>query len=213
MEMRKCLNGHYYDASMNQECPYCTGKGSQNVTVPLNLNNTADSGRTLPLGFTPQSSSQVTSSVMGQQVGANLDRTMPLNLKPADSEEGRTVAIIRQDMGIDPVVGWLVCIEGEEKGRDYKIHSDNNFVGRSEKMDICIRGDETISRENHVIVSYDRVDGTFYCSPGDGRSIVRVNDKAIFQTVELKAYDKIVLGKTILSFVPFCGKDFDWKEE
>ncbi len=52
--------------------------------------------------------------------------------------------------GIDAVVGWLVCVHGRNRGRDYRIRSENNTVGRSENMDICISGDDLISRERHT---------------------------------------------------------------
>ena len=130
-----------------------------------------------------------------------------------DDDDSRTIAVVHQNMGIDPVVGWLVCVNGKEKGRDYRIHSDNNYIGRSEKMDICVRGDETISRENHAVVSYDSIDKIYYFSPGEGRNIVRHNGKAIFQTVELNMYDRVVVGKTELLFMPLCGNDFEWSNE
>lgn len=184
MEMRKCPNGHFYDASVNASCPYCNGGVDADKTMPLGAAD--DEGKTLPLG--------------AQAAPAKKD----------DDEDGKTVAIIRKDMGIDPVVGWIVCTEGEEKGKDFRIHTDNNFIGRSEKMDICIKGDETISRENHAVLSFDSVEKVFYFSPGDGRSIVRVNGKSVFQTVQLNAYDVITIGKTEFSFVPFCGEKFSW---
>ncbi len=77
-------------------------------------------------------------------------------------------------------------------------------------MDICIRGDETISRENHAIISYDTVENKFFFSPGDGRAIVRVNMKGVFQTVELKPYDELTIGKTVVKFLPFCSEEFTW---
>ena len=80
-------------------------------------------------------------------------------------------------------------------------------------MDICIRGDETISRENQAVITYDSNDNCFYFSTGDGRSIVRVNNKAIFQTVTLKAYDRLMIGKTELLFMPLCGEQFKWEDE
>lgn len=80
-------------------------------------------------------------------------------------------------------------------------------------MDICVRGDETISRENHAVVSYDSIDKIYYFSPGEGRNIVRHNGKAIFQTVELNMYDRVVVGKTELLFMPLCGNDFEWSNE
>lgn len=192
MEMRKCPNGHYYDTSVHQSCPYCESAGN-NVGATVPMQAPGQDSKTMPLGY--QASTPV-----------NTEASKPID----DDEDGRTVAIIRSELGIDPVVGWLVCEDGKEKGRDYRIHTDNNFIGRGEKMDICIRGDETISRENHAIVSYDSQEKIFYFSPGDGRSIVRLNDKAIFQTMELKAYDRVTIGKTKLLFVPLCGPDFEW---
>lgn len=148
---------------------------------------------------------------LGMQDGV----TMPIfeAMNNAESDEGRTVALIKEDMGIDPVVGWLVCMSGTEKGRDYRIHSDNNYVGRSERMDICIRGDETISRENQAVITYDTKERSYFFSPGDGRSIVRINEKAVFQTMEIKAYDKLTIGKTVLLFIPLCGDEFEWEKE
>ena len=206
MEMRKCEKGHYYDASVNTVCPYCNS-ASAGVTMPMNA-GMEDTGKTLPLG-----------TVMGDE-GKTLPlsgSTVPVSYEYAPAEggeddDGRTVAVIKQSIGIDPVVGWLVSISGSEKGRDYRIHADNNFIGRSEKMDICIRGDETISRENHAIISYDTVDKIFYFSPGDGRSIIRYNGKALFQTTQLKSHDHIIIGKTELVFVPFCTEEFSWLE-
>lgn len=208
MEMRKCVNGHYYDASVNPECPYCKSGTNTGKTVALgavqgagmNMSVDADGdSKTLPMGYSAQQASGA--PVFSQSAGVN------------DDDDGRTIAVVHQDMGIDPVVGWLVCVKGKEKGRDYRIHSDNNYIGRSEKMDICVHGDETISRENHAVVSYDSIDKIYYFSPGEGRNIVRHNGKAIFQTVELNMYDRVVVGKTELVFMPLCGSDFEWSSE
>ncbi len=208
MEMRKCVNGHYYDVSVNPECPYCKSGTNTGKTVALgavqgagmNMSVDADGdSKTLPMGYSAQQASGA--PVFSQSAGVN------------DDDDGRTIAVVHQDMGIDPVVGWLVCVKGKEKGRDYRIHSDNNYIGRSEKMDICVHGDETISRENHAVVSYDSIDKIYYFSPGEGRNIVRHNGKAIFQTVELNMYDRVVVGKTELVFMLLCGSDFEWSSE
>lgn len=194
MEMKKCDRGHYYDASINSSCPYCRQGGSNggqsvDVTMPLVGGGNSEE-RTMPLGYQAQS----------------VHKSQP-------DDDGRTVALIKAKQGIDPVVGWLITLDGSEKGRDYRIHTDNNYIGRSEKMDICVRGDETISRERQAIITYDSTDKVYYFSPGEGRSIVRLNDKAVFQTTELKAYDRITLGKTVLLFVPLCGENFEWEEK
>ena len=198
VNMKQCADGgHYYDASIHNECPYCGG--GYGATTPL------DGGRTMPLGgAAPPPNIPAAASAASPAD----NRTRPLSAGVGDI--GRTVAIVKEELGIDPVVGWLICLDGKEKGRDYRIHTDNNYIGRGEKMDICIRGDDTISRENHAVISYDAREKLFYFTPGDGRSIVRLNDKGLFSTTEIKAHDIVEIGKTKLVFLPLCGENFEW---
>jgi hypothetical protein len=196
MNMQQCaLGGHFYDASVHPACPYCNQSNNAGVTMPL------DVGRTMPLDMGGPA------APLPVDYAAGGGKTQAMGV----SEEGRTVALIKEELGIDPVVGWLISLDGREKGRDYRIHSDNNFIGRGEKMDICIRGDDTISRENHAVIIYDARDKMFYLSAGDGRSIVRLNDKPVFAATEIKAHDVIEIGKTRLMFVPLCGENFSWQ--
>lgn len=189
VEMTRCEKcGSFYDRAKNAVCPYCNGaQAAVDKTVPVN----------------PGVTMSVTSN----------DRTIPTGSVTRPTDDERTMPVFRKETGIDPVVGWLVCVSGDNLGRDYRIHSDNNYIGRSEKMDIYIRDDETISRENHATITYDSRDKVFYLTPGEGRSIVRLNDKALLMTSELKAYDRIELGTTMLVFVPLCGESFDWRDE
>jgi pSer/pThr/pTyr-binding forkhead associated (FHA) protein len=130
-----------------------------------------------------------------------------------DGSGGKTVGVFRKKLGIDPVVGWLVAIEGPEKGNDYRITSERNFIGRSEKMDISIPGDDTISRENHAIVSYNPKNNSFRLFLGESRGLVYLNDDEVITPVELNPYDQIEIGETKLKFVPFCGEQFRWKDK
>ncbi len=83
--------------------------------------------------------------------------TKPLQpaVKTADADIGLTKALIKERTGVDPVVGWLVCLSGKQKGRDFRMHADHNYIGRGEDMNIVIRDDDTISRSNHAIITYD----------------------------------------------------------
>ena len=113
-----------------------------------------------------------------------------------------------------PVVGWLVCIEGPDRGRSFNIHEQYNFIGRSPSMDIYLSdGDLTISRERHAVIAYDPEEKIFYFAPADGRGLVRVNGKLVMNQHELKAYDTLSMGKSKFKFVPFCGKEFSWDDE
>lgn len=240
MEMRKCTNGHYYDASVHSECPYCNRGSSESVrlaeiggdndrTMPLSAFGMSDDDKTMPLLSYVDRDDDKTMPLTGV-TDRDEDKTIPKTIYQADcierppvrpqvtpplekpfyTDTDKTMVLIDLEKGIDPVVGWLVNVDGEEKGMDYRIHMDNNFIGRSEKMDICIKGDETISRENHAVISYDPKDSLFYFTPSDGRAISRLNDKAVFQTIELHAHDRITIGKTVCEFIPFCDGSFQW---
>jgi hypothetical protein len=216
MLMKQCeQSGHYYNAAEFSACPYCAGTNAV-------LNNSSNAPNA-PSNAAPHNAAAHVQSAHTSNAhvpnAAPVVYTPPAHepsasgrtvYKPKNPNEGRTVALIREELGVDPVVGWLINLDGKDKGKDYRIHADNNFIGRDEGMDVCIRGDDTISRKNHAIISYDSRDRAFYFSPGDGRNIVRLNDKAIFQTTQLKAYDTLEIGKTKLLFLPLCGEQFDW---
>lgn len=193
VDMKRCEKcGSFYNAAKESSCPFCSGADNKEAeaTAPL---------YTAPINAT-------------QSVYQDTDKTVAMATGIAN-DSGKTVPVIKKQMGIDPVVGWLVCKAGAEKGRDYKIHSENNYIGRSEHMDICIHGDDTISRENHAVITFDDDQGDFYFTPGSGRSIVRLNGKALLMTTELKAYDEIEIGTTQLVFIPLCGPQFKWEVE
>ena len=126
---------------------------------------------------------------------------------------GKTVGMMQEKMGFDPVVGWLVCTEGPSRGKSYTIRGGINSIGRSDRMDITITGDRTISAENHARLSYSDKNNRFNLLPGDGRNIVYLNGEEVFSPMPLKAYDQIDFGATKLLFIPLCGEQFTWTPE
>ena len=40
----------------------------------------------------------------------------------------------------NPVCGWIVCVKGPRRGKDYRVMDGKNFVGRADDMDIQILG-------------------------------------------------------------------------
>lgn len=200
-ELKFCDNGHAYDPKEHERCPYCYGEeANKQVSLTRGAADYEDDD-----DITPTVSGAFNASHRKSVVADTSD------LYDFDSDESTKSAYMKEN-GMDPVVGWLVAVSGDLKGADYRIHSDNNYIGRSRKMNICIMGDETISKENHACVSYDTRNKKFYFTPGTGRNIVRVNENAIFATTELQAYDIIELGVTKFVFIPFCGKGFDWDQ-
>ena len=113
---------------------------------------------------------------------------------------------------MDPVTGWLVCIDGPSKGRDYRILTEKNFLGRTDGMDIQILGDNTIAKKNHAVFVYDYKKRRTFLLPGDSQGMVYVNDEAVFTPVELARLDIIEMGKSKFIFIPLCGDEFEWTE-
>lgn len=226
MEIVRCSKGHFYDSEENATCPMCAAEAARNKnpignnvlpdgiigtsyfddgntpspTLPVDPNG----GRVQPYQTTVNAGLQDTQSNDNGGMGA-FPKTMPLTPPTFLSEEDATT--------FDPVVGWLVCIEGATKGTDYRIHSQNNYIGRSAKMDISIPEDSHISAENSAIIAYDNEDRVFYFGPCSGRNIVRVNGKPALSVEKIEAYDVLTIGTTKLLFVPLCGDRFDWNEK
>lgn len=113
---------------------------------------------------------------------------------------------------VNPVVAWLVCIEGSEKGRDYRLTDKRNLVGKSTDMDVCILGDDNINDDNHFSITYNSDKRIFVITPGNNGDIIYVNKKAIYETNPLENYSLIELSNTKLVFITFCGSNFAWSK-
>ncbi|WP_019419345.1 FHA domain-containing protein [Paenibacillus sp. OSY-SE] len=134
--------------------------------------------------------------------------------KPARAEEEeKTMPYLGETTGIEPVTGWLVCIEGPQLGQDYRIMAEKNFIGRSEDMHIRILGDNAISRRNHAVIVYDPKKRNFYLLPGDASGLAYHNNEAVYSPVELAAYDVIQLGRSKFIFIALCGVHFEWNND
>lgn len=138
----------------------------------------------------------------------NLETATPEKKEVQKSEVDVEEALFRED--IKPVCGWIVCISGPRQGKDYKIVSGKNFVGRADDMDIQILGDNEISRRNHAVIVFDPKKKETVLLPGDSNGLVYLNENAVYVPTSLNPYDKIELGRSVFVFIPFCGNNFMW---
>lgn len=211
MTLVKCPNGHYYDSSrFGNNCPHCGMSGAASIgpdqtTVPLNI---PDAPQPANAVTEPLTASQpvVSQPVVSQPANVTVpivsddDRTLPVTADMLDGMAEKPA----------PVVGWLVCTDGVNKGTDYRLHQGRNFIGRSPEMDVCILGDNTVSRSSHAIVVYDPRSNVYLAQPGSSKELFYVNDKLVLNPVELKTMDLLSIGDTKLMFVPLCGEQFHW---
>ena len=114
----------------------------------------------------------------------------------------------------EPVVAWLVIIEGPGLGAYRPVFEGNNCLGRAPTQHIQINfGDDTISNEEQAYIRYDCQDRSFLFVPNLSKTnVVAVNSRKPTAALPLKAMDIISMGKTRMAFVPFCGKEFDWSD-
>lgn len=213
MNLQRCEKGHFYDGEKFQTCPHCAAVGGDmNLTMPY-----AEPG-----GAYNQMPNEPVTVAMYQQPGGPESAAGNLSLQDAVSramtapapvqDEEKTISIYQAVKGIDPVAGWLVCIEGSDFGGSYTIKSGKNFIGRASNMDIVIHGDNSISREKHAILLYEPKRRDFIAQPGESRELFYVNDEVVLNSVKLKQYDILTIGNTRLMFFPCCGENFSWDD-
>lgn len=193
--MIQCTAGHFYDPSKHTACPFCgvaLDLGPPGATVPLRPEALA--AKTMPL----------------REPGDGTLPPPPALAGTAPLAPGVTRRLVREETGMDPVVGWLVCVEGPDRGRDWRLHAEKNFLGRDASMDVCIAGDETISRQKHATVAFEPKKKLFWLIPGDASGLVYLNGDVLYAPAALKARDIVELGKTKLTLVPFVDDTFAW---
>jgi hypothetical protein len=140
--------------------------------------------------------------------------------KAAPPEDTRTQLVRgkpqvqRGNFATDPVVAWLVVVGGPGLGSFRPVFEGNNTIGRSPGQRVPIDfGDEAISSEEQAYIRYDSSERSFLFVPNLAKTnVVQVNSKRPTSAVPLNGMDVIVMGRTQLVFVPFCGADFDWSE-
>ncbi|MBR1471397.1 MAG: FHA domain-containing protein [Lachnospiraceae bacterium] len=213
MALIECANGHLYDTDQYASCPYCSG-GMNRVEFgggDSGIGKTVGAPGAVPSFDTnaPRASYGYVNPEIGATVAPSNYQAQP---KRNDSDTGKTVAVLQKSMKIEPVVGWLVCIEGKDKGKDYRIAAKNNTIGRGDKMDIQIKGDDTISRENHARLAYDVKHNAFHLVPGENTNGIYLGDEPVYVPTKLKAYDLIELGESKFLFIPFCSEKFTWQD-
>lgn len=184
MNLTRCENGHFYDADRFDSCPHC----NQTSISTVLQNENGESEYTMPI------------------------EPKEVDIPPVVTEDNSQATVGYYDVILpsEPVVGWMVAIEGAHFGQDFKLKTGRNFVGRASEMDICLKEDQSVSRDKHAIVLYEPKSNLFLVQPGDAKELFYLNDKVVLSATEINAYDVLTLGKTKLLFIPCCSDKFNW---
>ncbi len=119
--------------------------------------------------------------------------------KPRPKQPMRTKLIEVEEAA--PAVGWLVCLNGRYKGKDFRIKEGKNTIGKEKICDILLEEEYVSLRHaniNHlrkdgenifILVDLDSANGTF----------LNDNEEPISKE-ELVDNDKVVFGQTGFRF-------------
>lgn len=201
MNLQKCSNGHYYDRDAYSNCPHCKNPVTdENQTVSLDI---SDAG--------------------GGESTVGLDEGVTLSglIKEASGSSGvsddqKTVSFFADSPVYakkDPVVGWLVCVQGNMYGKDFRLKSGRNFVGRGDDMDVCLKGESTVSRDRHAILIYEPKQNVFLAQPGETKELIYLNEQVVLMPTVMKKNDVLQVGDISLMLIPCCDDVYQWKEK
>lgn len=204
MNLKRCDRGHFYDVDKFASCPHCAGgMQSSEETIAIHPEESIKTETLTVQKIVPKNSIPAEETLV--HTINQVKETVSMD------DDTKTVRYYETETGIEPVVGWLVCIEGEEAGISFNLKGGRNFIGRSSQMDIVIK-DNSVSREKHAVILYEPKKREFLAQPGESRELFYLNDEVVLGFEKLKAYDVLQLGSTKLMFIPFCSDAFSWED-
>ena len=226
MALQECGKGHIYDTDIYPQCPYCRkvansapfGGLDYGATVapqgyaatPVSL----DYGATVaPQGYTAPVSLDYGATVAPQGYAPAADGAAEAPAMNMPVTEAPTAA--RQDMPADVFegnfVGWLVCIRGAQRGRDFRIGQKRNTIGKSERADIRL-----VDEDNNRFAIWARLDyledeNACLLQPISTGKVL-LNGAPVSEPVQLRARDVVCLGGCDYLYIPLCGEGFRWED-
>jgi hypothetical protein len=208
-KMIRCPEGHFYDPAKHGACPWCAlpqDTGYEQKTRPVR-----PSGMDIPPPLPPPLPGA--STAVPPPIASPMPPPAPIIQAAARPGATVRVGLKATDAGkTDPVVGWLVCLEGPDRGKDFRLHMEKNYIGRAPGMDVILDGDNTVSREKHGVIIFDPKRQAFWVLPGEASGLVYLNGDIVHSPTQMHADDVIEVGKTKLVLIPFCGEKYTWSE-
>lgn len=208
MAVIRCPHGHYYDSVRFSSCPHCgISLSADEPSVPEPAAEKKKGGL---FGWLDRDKTVALTSEVSPEEEHTVALEQPLAYDVED--DAKTVGFYSEVKGNDFVTGWLVCVEGPEKGRDYRLHHGFNRIGRDPGMQIQIADDPAITRKNHCSIVYDDRGNQFSLVPSAG-TLTYYKNSLLTKAVALQVGDVIVIGNSTFEFIPFCRKGRVWKKE
>ena len=223
MKVISCGKGHFYDGEKFAACPYCNGVGEPVTTGVASTGTIPVQPMRPTVPVDPRGVSNPASGNDGEEVTVSYEKDADREITqsywnlPENNQEPAAAASggiefppIVPETRFEPVVGWLVCVDGVERGRDYRLLAGRNYIGRSVDMDVSIPDDKQLSRDRHCSIVYDPRSFRFVLLPGDS-SLTMVNGAAQSAPCDIDDGDIISCGSTTLCLIRFCKEGRNWE--
>ncbi len=226
MNMQMCNNGHFYDADVHAECPACNRQVEENMFPRTGIvTDFPSTGSYMAKQIVPQENSYPKTTAVSNAsqeypktspvggMSTEFPKTAPVE---ATGSIPKTAPVggVRQTpsfTGWNPILGWLVCIQGGKQGKDFRLTQETNYIGRAASNDICLDFDEAISRDTTITITYVKQSRVFRLNSEQSRNPVLVNGVPVMTELYLRDKDVISVGSTQLKLVCFCDASFVWE--
>lgn len=206
-----CKNNHIFDAAINSECPYCINIAKEQKMLnklvfekeatQIEMNGEADETTEL---IYHSSSIQNTDDEATELI----NRTSSIqNIEEDDCEATELIDYAGKHRN-SYLVGWLVGVEGNQKGRSIEILEGDNYIYIIQGK--LILENYSLATERKLGVIYqDRNTKEFYIRP-ERDVFCEVNNIEISELWILKPYDSVSLQNSKFVFVNLNGEFFEW---
>lgn len=207
MAVVQCKFAHYYDNEKYEQCPHCAALSEKSAQEQQAVEAVSQARQIEDYAaqYLRQHRVQKQEAVPHPQTA---DPSLQKPSAPLREDDEKTVSLYQKCGAARYTVGWLVCVEGNEYGRDFPLYAGFNRIGRAGNNDIVL-ADMQVSMEEHCSVIYEQKKNIFYVLPKAG-CLVYIRDALVQQAQEIVSGEVITLGETKLELVAFCRGDRRW---
>ncbi len=198
---KRCENGHFIDESWDL-CPYCPADSSE-AEIPIVRPARAAPAEPAPSRPAPavQSPPARRDVPPGPVQSPPMERTVAApKLSPQDMAQAKRY-----------VVGWLVGLNGVNRGESFPVRIGRNVLGRDRRSDIVINDEQASS--HHADLVFRPEERRFILMDHNSTNGTYVNEMEIEPRKDLAGKDIIRIGSQKLLFMPLIHDGFYWDDE
>ncbi len=201
MADKRCENGHFIDESWDL-CPYCPADSGEAEIPIVRPARAVPPPEPAPARPAPAAQPSVRRDVPPTPVQAPpMERTVAVpKLSPNDPAQPKRY-----------VVGWLVGLNGANRGESFPVRIGRNVLGRDRRSDIVINDEQASS--HHADLVFRPEERRFILMDHNSTNGTYVNEMEIEPRKDLAGKDIIRIGAQQFLFMPLIHDGFYWDDE